>query len=116
MRGDLRHEVFDDGPHGVAGGPDEEAVGDRLEVLAAVGRGVLGFDGLVRDLFDHGFGADADAFFFKGRFGVVNEGFGKGLQDGGELWERELRVIFIKDASFDSTRCAFRGGEWNGKD
>ena len=72
LGGDLGHKVFDDGAESVAGGPDEEAVGEDFFDFGAVGLGVFRFDGFVGDVFDHGFGADGDGFFAEGFFGVVD--------------------------------------------
>ena len=72
LRGDLGHEVFDDGAEGVAGCPDEEAVGEGFFFLGSVWVCVFGFDGFVGHLFDHCFCADGDFFFFEGFFGVVD--------------------------------------------
>ncbi len=72
LRGDLGHEVFDDGAEGVTRGPDEEAVGQGFFFLGAVRFGEFGLDGFVGDVLDHCFGADGDAVFLEGFFGVVD--------------------------------------------
>ena len=72
LGGELGHEVFDDGTEGVAGGPDEEAVGHGFGGFGAVWIGVLGFDGLGVDALDHGFGFDGDGFFLEGGLSVVD--------------------------------------------
>ena len=77
LRGDLGHEVFDDGAEGVAGGPDEETVGDHFFFFGAVWFRVFCFYGFVGDVLDHCLGADGDAFFLKGLFRVVDELLGK---------------------------------------
>ena len=77
LRGDLGHEIFDDGAEGVSGGPDEEAVGEDFFLFGAVGSGVFCFDCLVGDVLDHCFGADGDAFFLEGLLGVVDQLLGE---------------------------------------
>lgn len=94
LRGDLGHEILDDGADGVAGGPDEEAVGEGLELFGSVGFCEFGFDVFVSDLFDHGLCTNINGLFLKSGFGVVDELLGKHGEDVGEsLDEGDVEVV-----------------------
>lgn len=84
LGGDARDEVLDDGADSVAGGPDEEAVGDDDALAGAVGLGDLGLDGGLGDLLDHGLGLDVNLLLAEGVLGVVNQLLGEGGQDVGQ--------------------------------
>lgn len=84
LGGNGRHHVLDNGADGVAGGPDEETVGNLDALLGAVGLANLGLDGVVGDLLDHGLGHNVNLFLAEGVFGVVDELLGEGGQDVGE--------------------------------
>lgn len=94
LGGDLVHEVADDVADSVTGGPDEQTVGDSLQLLGAVGLGNLGLDKLIGDVLDHGLGADGDGFLLEGRFGVVNQLLGEhGKHVGESLDESDVEVV-----------------------
>lgn len=92
--GDLGHEVAHDGADGVTGCPDEEAVGEDLGGLLAVGAGGFGFDGVLGDLLDGGLGHDGDLLLLEGRLGVVDQLLGEGGEDVREgLDQRHLELV-----------------------
>ena len=72
LGGNLGHQVFDDRAEGVTRGPNEKTVGEDFFCFGAVWFCVFCLYGFVGDVFDHGLGANGDAFFLKGLLGVVD--------------------------------------------
>lgn len=84
LGGNASHHILDDGADSVAGGPDQETVGNHDALLGAVGLANLGLDGVVSDLLHHGLGHDVNFFLAQGVFGVFNELLGEGGQNVGK--------------------------------
>lgn len=103
LGGNLAHEVLDEGPEGVSGGPDQQAVGELDALLAAVGVHSLGLDVLVGDVLDHGLEADVDLLLLEGALGVLNQLLGEGGQDVGQgLDQRNLEAVAdVRDQALD---------------
>ena len=81
---DAVHEVLDDGADSVAGGPDEETVGEGDLLTATIGLADLGLDSLVGDLLDHGLGHDVDLLLLEGALGVLDQLLGEAGKDVGK--------------------------------
>lgn len=92
--GDLGHEVLDDRAEGVAGSPDEEAIGDFLHQFGSIGLVDFSFDILVGDVLDHGLGPDFNVFFLEARFRVLNQLLAEHGEDIGEsLDQGDMKIV-----------------------
>lgn len=82
--GQLGHQVAGDLSRGVSGGPDQQSVGNLLDLLV----GILDDDRLFTHVLDHGSGKDVDLVLLEGGFSVLDELFRKGRQDVGEGFDQ----------------------------
>ena len=82
--GQLGHQVAGNLSRGVSGGPDQQSIGDLLDLLV----GILDNDRLFTHVLDHGSGEDIDLVLLESGFSVLDELFGKGGQYVGEGFDQ----------------------------
>jgi hypothetical protein len=95
LGGDLADQVLDQRSEGVSGSPDEQSVGNLLNLLLAVRASRLGLDVLVGHVLNHGLCADGNRLLLERLLGVVDELLGEHGQNVGQSLDKgDMEVVF----------------------